>query len=135
MERVGTGIERIRRFCRENNNEIEIKPTGTHFFVKMNAFEYNAAYPIKNGAWGMVKNGASVGINDGVNVGVKLKATQKKILSLIIADKNITRKVLSEKIGISIRTIERNIAGLKEKGLLVRIGSDKAGYWQVLHNS
>ncbi|HLP47724.1 MAG TPA: ATP-binding protein [Candidatus Kapabacteria bacterium] len=34
MERVGTGIERIRRFCRENNNEIKIKPTGPHFFVK-----------------------------------------------------------------------------------------------------
>lgn len=118
------------------HNEIEIKPTGTHFFVKMNAFEYNVADHTKNGAWGMVKNGASVGVNvgvnDGVNVGVKLSDTPKKILSLLMADNNITRKELSEKIGISIRTIERNIAGLKEKGLLTRIGPDKAGYWQAL---
>lgn len=83
MERVGTGIERIRRFCRENNNEIEIKPTGTHFFVKMNAFEYNAADNTKNGAWGIIKNDASVGVNDGVNVGVKLNATQKKMHGFI----------------------------------------------------
>lgn len=132
MERVGTGIERIKRFCRENNNEIEIKPTGTHFFVKMSAFQYDVTDQTKNGAWGSVKNGANDGVNDGVNVGVKLNDTQKKILNLLISDKNITRQELSEKIGMSIRTIERNIAVLKEKGLVKRIGSDKAGYWQPL---
>jgi predicted HTH transcriptional regulator len=34
---------------------------------------------------------------------------------------------LAVKIGITKRGVEKNIAKLKEKGLLIRIGSDKTG--------
>jgi ATP-dependent DNA helicase RecG len=58
MERVGTGIERIRRFCKENNNKVEIKPTATHFFVKIKTFDYKPRNRIQNGSkykiWGQV---------------------------------------------------------------------------------
>jgi ATP-dependent DNA helicase RecG len=127
MERVGTGIRRIRKFCKENNNEVEIKPTPTHFFVKMKAFDHPSADRIKYG----VKYGVNDGVNDGVKAGVKLNENQKKILNLIMENENITREGLSEKIGISINGIEKNIAKLKAKGLLKRIGPDKTGYWKV----
>jgi len=34
--------------------------------------------------------------------------------------------------GISIRTVERIIAELREEGIVKRIGSRKTGYWEVV---
>jgi len=38
---------------------------------------------------------------------------------------------LAEKLGITFRSIDRNISLLKEKGLLERVVSDKSGYWKI----
>jgi predicted HTH transcriptional regulator len=106
------------------NAVIHRGPTPTHFFVKMKTYEHPSV--------DRIKYGVKYGVKDGVNDGVKLSKTQKKLLYLISEDKNITRGELSEKIGISIRNIEKNIAKLKEKGLLTRVGPDKNGYWKLL---
>jgi ATP-dependent DNA helicase RecG len=50
---------------------------------------------------------------------------------MISKNKDITSKDLAEKIGITKRGVEKNIAKLKEKGFLIRIGSDRTGYWEV----
>ena len=69
--------------------------------------------------------------NVGDNVGDKLNQTQIEIIHLIKQNPYITTSELSDKIGISSRSIERNIAKLKEKEIIDRVGSDKAGYWKV----
>ena len=56
---------------------------------------------------------------------------QKDLLEQIIIDKNITRPQLCERLNVSLATIRRSIAQLKELGLLIREGSDKNGYWIV----
>ncbi|MCK4764421.1 MAG: HTH domain-containing protein [Candidatus Aminicenantes bacterium] len=127
MEKVGTGIKRIEQFCKENNNVVEIKPVETHFFVKMWGFVDR----LKDGVKDRVKDGVKVGVNDGVKDGVKLSKTQEKLLELVMEDKKITGEEMSEKVGISARSVEKNIAKLKKKGVLIRKGSDKTGYWQV----
>jgi ATP-dependent DNA helicase RecG len=38
---------------------------------------------------------------------------------------------LSNKINISSRKIETNIAKLKNMGIIERIGPDKGGYWKI----
>lgn len=118
MEKAGTGIKRIREFCRENNNDVEIKPTDTHFFVKMYALEHP-------------KDGVKDGVTDSVKDGVKLTETQEKLLELVLENREITGKELAEEIGISRSGIEKNIVKLKEMGILTRIGPDKTGYWRV----
>ena len=57
--------------------------------------------------------------------------TSEKILREIGADKNITSEQLAEKLSLSKRAIEKQIANLKASGKLIRIGSDKAGYWEI----
>lgn len=42
--------------------------------------------------------------------------------------------LLAEKIGVSKRAIEMQIANLKAKGLLVREGADHGGYWRIVIN-
>ena len=46
-------------------------------------------------------------------------------------DAKQTVEQISVVLGKSKSTIEKAIRGLKEKGLIERIGSDKTGYWKV----
>jgi len=38
---------------------------------------------------------------------------------------------LSKKVGIATKNIENNLAKLKQRGLLKRIGPARGGYWEV----
>jgi len=51
---------------------------------------------------------------------------------LIKENPEITQEELSQKAGISIKGIEWNLAQLKQKGILKRVGPDKGGHWKVL---
>ena len=69
------------------------------------------------------------------NSTIEMSLTQKKILELLASKPNMTAAELSIQIGIARRNIEANIKVLKELGLLVRHGSTKFGYWEVLSKS
>jgi ATP-dependent DNA helicase RecG len=62
----------------------------------------------------------------------RLAESQKRILKLIKENPYISKKELSETIGISTTAIDKNITRLKKEGLLKRIGPDKGGYWEVV---
>ena len=64
-------------------------------------------------------------------LGEKLGENQKMILNFIKRNGHITIPELSQRVKISTTAIENNIAKLKQKGLLKRIGADKGGYWEV----
>lgn len=56
---------------------------------------------------------------------------EKNIFDLIQKNKMITQKEMSEILKISDKTIKRYIEKLKNKGLIVRDGSKKTGYWKI----
>ena len=58
--------------------------------------------------------------------------SSEKILRLITADPTISAKDLAERIGISARAVEKQLANLKGQGRLVRIGPAKGGHWKVI---
>lgn len=64
-------------------------------------------------------------------VGSKLAETQLKILLLINEKSNITKKELSEIIGISTTAIDKNLSRLKGLNIIKRVGPDKGGYWEL----
>lgn len=64
--------------------------------------------------------------------GIEINATQQKIIELLKADSQMTGVALAEQIGISKRNIENNIKKLKELGILIRHGSSKGGYWEIV---
>jgi len=67
-----------------------------------------------------------VGVNVGVNVGVKAD-----IIDKLREQPTLSAKELATLLKRSTRTIERHIRELREQGILVRVGSDKTGYWQI----
>jgi ATP-dependent DNA helicase RecG len=58
--------------------------------------------------------------------------TSEKILRMIRDDNQITIAMLSQNIGISTRSIERNLKNLQDQGALIRHGPDKGGHWEIL---
>ena len=61
----------------------------------------------------------------------RLTERQNEVLQLIINNPMISRKELSNKIGINPSVIQKHINKLKEIGLIKRVGSAKGGYWKI----
>ena len=55
-----------------------------------------------------------------------------EIVKLIKKDKSITLLKIAHKLKVSDKTIKRDIVKLKNENRLKRVGSLKAGHWEVL---
>ena len=64
--------------------------------------------------------------------GKRGEKTRDTILRTIKNNPQITMVELAEKTGISAKAIEKQIARLKKDSLLVRVGPDKGGHWEVV---
>ncbi|MDO4957377.1 MAG: Fic family protein [Bacteroidales bacterium] len=53
------------------------------------------------------------------------------VLAYLKKNNNASATVLGEKLGISDRMVRKHLAVLKEAGLIMRVGSNKTGYWEV----
>lgn len=58
--------------------------------------------------------------------------TSDRILSLMQGNPDLTIPAIAEEIGVTTRSIERNIKKLQQQGVLRRQGPDKGGRWEVL---
>ena len=65
---------------------------------------------------------------------VKLTDGEEKVLDILKKNPKATIKMISNETDLSVRTIQRILVSLKENDLLIRSGSDKTGYWEVLDN-
>lgn len=61
-----------------------------------------------------------------------LNDIQQKIIKLLSEDHQLSAVKLAEKTGVVRRNIENNIKKLKEYGILIRHGSPKNGYWEII---
>ena len=72
-------------------------------------------------------------VTDRVTVKVTDPVTdnERDLLLLLAEDPGYTMPQLSEKMGISRKTVAQRLKQLKEKGIIERIGSDRKGYWKI----
>jgi len=61
-----------------------------------------------------------------------LAENQIKILELVDENPYISKREMSEDIGISTTAIDKNISTLKKKGLLKRVGPARGGHWEII---
>jgi len=61
-----------------------------------------------------------------------LSANESKARDCMHKNPYITRQQLCEELGVSIRTVDRIISALIQKSLLIRQGSRKTGYWDIV---
>lgn len=65
-------------------------------------------------------------------VGGKKIKSREKIITAIKGNGRHTTNSLAELVGVSPKAIEKHLAKLKAEGILVRIGPDKGGHWEVV---
>ncbi|GHT64601.1 hypothetical protein AGMMS50239_22610 [Bacteroidia bacterium] len=70
--------------------------------------------------------------NDTVNVTDNVvNKREKTIVGLIKMNNKISMQQIAQKCGVTKMTIIRDIAKLKEKGIIMRMGKEKTGHWQI----
>ena len=106
VEQLGSGMSRILQFYDRSIFEI------SDHFIKV-IFPFSMPYEKQN-----IANGDENG-------------DENKILYLIKKYPDITAKKMSEQTGFSTRKISRIIKGLREAEKIIRIGSDRKGYWKI----
>lgn len=62
---------------------------------------------------------------------VKPEKSRDKIIIFLAEDGKLSAAALAEKIGISVKAIEKHLANLKKDGLIEHIGPAKGGHWKV----
>lgn len=65
-------------------------------------------------------------------LGRELNNTQRKILNLLAENTHLSAARTGEHMGISRRNVESNMKKLKDQGILMRHGSPKNGYWEII---
>lgn len=129
VEKAGTGIKRIRDEMKNYklpNPKIDVNGDWFNIIFKRPQDSYEDRIfgkKLKEKKWSE---------RLGEKLGERLGENEGKILDLIYKNKFITTKELSDKIGISTTAIDNNIAKLKQKGILKRIGPAKGGHWEIV---
>lgn len=121
MEKRGSGLTRI---CKEtealSGYKEELKPVFKSTTTQFQTIIYAS------------HNRQNVGDMSETLSEMKLTERQWNILKLIMESPTITAKQMSETLSVTSRTIERDLAILKEKGILRREGKDNDGIWVVI---
>lgn len=75
--------------------------------------------------------GIKFGDEFGIKFGIKFGINDKLILLAIDDNPSITAAGIAEKIGVSQRSVEKQVKKLKDLGIVVRQGSRKNGLWAI----
>ena len=79
------------------------------------------------------ENGGKIGGKVGGDVAlIEMTDIQKSIIDLIGADASISIDLMAVKMAVKKRTLEREIAKMKQKGYISRTGSPRSGKWEVI---
>ncbi len=120
VERFGSGIQKIVDFCKENGNP---KPRYS-IYPEMITLKLQSRPENIKLALGELNGELNGGLN-GLN-------RRKALLQTIQDNPSCTAADISTALMIPKRTIDRDIAWLKENGYLIRSGSKKNGAWNVV---
>ena len=122
VEAWGSGIKRILNAAEEYGLS---KPRFQEFDNMFRVELFRSSFPMTNGK-------ESIGEASEVVWRTDLNNTQQKIIKLLSEDHQLSAVKLAEKIGVASRNIENNIKKLKKYGIIIRLGSQKNSYWEIV---
>ncbi|MYE51683.1 MAG: winged helix-turn-helix transcriptional regulator [Gammaproteobacteria bacterium] len=145
IEAWGRGIRRIVDMCEEAGNptpQWELQKTGEGLWT---TFPFSAAYQAADttsGGGGAEETNQSTARETTPNAALRTtpKTTQnatqetirERILALLGEEPGITRRLLSERIGLTPDGVKYHLDKLRTAGVIQRVGSTKAGRWEIL---
>ena len=124
VERMGTGIKRMRDAMKAYGLPYPKIKSDTFFGITFQRPPYSLREEEKGGQK-VVRTGGQKQWSD-------LTSRQDEVLKLIADNPDISRKELSDKLGINPSAIQKHMEVLKVKKIIKRIGSAKGGHWEIL---
>jgi biotin operon repressor len=67
-----------------------------------------------------------------VNFTENFTENELQLLAIIAANADMTTDTMAEQLGVTRRTVATRLKSLKEKGAVLRVGSDKKGRWKIV---
>ena len=128
VERMGTGIKRMRETMREACLPYPKINSDLFFTITLRRPVSGPGAP---GGGGQKRWSEKVVGKGGQKKGSELGEKRRTLLELIGQDPKISRKALASQLGINESAIQKHIQRLKHDGLIRRVGPAKGGYWQV----
>lgn len=126
-DQLGSGVRNLFKYTKfYSGQEPEFKE-GDVFRITV---PLNDTYSFDYGLIGQI-NETSATKNETNETKVELNEDEKKVISLIKKNPEITQKKLHEESGISLGTIKRILPRLQEKGIIERIGNKRSGKWNI----
>lgn len=132
VNRFNRGIIRVKQELKENNNPspvFDIKHV-LSFGVTVHDASPLTDFTDENANDAFEKKLLTFGRNS-EEIRKKFGLTALEILKVIMEQPDSTAQIMAKRIKVSSRTIEKNMAKLKEEGIIIRTGSTKKGYWEI----
>ena len=114
VEQLGSGMSRILKEYDKSIFHI------SEHFIKV---EFPFSLPKENV---IIANGNDNGDDNGND-----NLEMVKVMEILEENAEITAQQMAQQMGISPRKVSRLIRALKENGKIVRVGSDRKGYWKI----
>ena len=108
VEKSGTGFQRMNELCEESQIKWSFRKEAYGFLFEFMRQSVQTKVKISN-----------------------LSKLETKILELIDKNFGISRTEIASKINKSEKTVQRTLNSLSKKGMILRVGSTKNGYWEV----
>lgn len=127
IESWGTGIKRMFSSCKEYGiREPELLEIGDSFRVNLYRPSYNAIHQ-------SVPKSEPESIPESAPKSVlkNLNKTQQKIIDIIWKNPKVTQAEIAEQLNISTSAVKKSMKEIVNVGILVRVGANKGGYWEV----
>ena len=108
VEKSGTGFQRVNELCKE----------------------FNVSWNFRKEAYGFFFEFIRTNVHLNVHINEELSEGEQLIFNLIKNNDSISKSELAIRINKSEKSVQRLISSLIKKGLIIRVGSNKTGYWK-----
>lgn len=128
IEKYGSGIGRIRRFIKEEGlPDPDFRTISDGFQVTVFGESINKVRDVGENL--TIEKSKEKSKEKGKEKGKE--KSKEKILGELYSNPTISINELAEKTGLSVSGVEKNLKGLKQKGIIRRIGPAKGGHWEI----
>ncbi len=115
VEMFGSGFKKVFKLCKDNE---------IGFFYENNPDGFSFVFERS-------KNKSNNSIVNDQNTS-NLTKTDEKVVKLLKQNPKFTREEIGEKLNLTPRTIQRSLDKLSLNNIIIRIGSKKIGYWEIV---
>ncbi len=133
-ENAGYGFDKMFKGWKSHYSKAPVVSTGLDYYSI--EFFYNAKDNVEDTVKDTVEEkDLEKDLVSDLEKDLRLTKNQRRIITEINKNSYITQQELSVIIGINEKNVRNNIAKLKEKRLIKRIGPDKSGHWAIQKNT